>query len=108
MTTITVSDTGANVLANIAALQTASAKLTSITLTDTTTPTLAITAVQFTADATALGKITSAYNLTVSGVTAANAATVLSNTHVISITVSDTAANVLTNITALHTAASNT
>ena len=103
----TVSDTAANVVANLAVLQTqaVAGKLASITLTDSTTPTLALTAAQLAADATALGKITSAYNLTISGVLAANAATVAGTAHVTSETVSDTAANVVANLAALQTQA---
>ena len=58
------------------------AKLSSITLTDSSTPTLALTAAQYSADGTALGKITSAYNLTISGVTVANASAVAGAAHV--------------------------
>ena len=93
-----------NVVANIAALQTlaAGAKVSSITLTDSTTPTLALTAAQYSADTAALGKISSAYNLSISGVTATNAATVAGAAHVTSLTVSDTGANVVANIAALQ------
>ena len=44
VTSVLVVDTGANVATNIGALQTLGTKLTSIALTDGTTPTLAITA----------------------------------------------------------------
>ena len=110
VTSITVSDTAANVVANIAALQTLATgtQLSSIALTDGTTPTLALTAAQYSADSAALGKISSAYNLSVSGVSAANASTVAGNAHVTSMTVSDTGANVLTNIAALQTLATGT
>lgn len=110
VTSLTVSDTGANIVANIAALQTLAGgtKLSSIMLTDASTPTLALTAAQYTADTTALAKIGSAYNLSVSGVTAANASSVAGNSHVTSLTVSDTAANVLANIAALQTLATGT
>jgi Ca2+-binding RTX toxin-like protein len=103
-TLITVSDTAANVAANLAALEplAVSGQLTSITLTDSATPTLALTAAQFSADSAALTKISSAYDLSISGVLAANASTVAGAAHVTSITVSDTAANVLANISALE------
>ena len=71
------------------------------------TPTLSLTATQLTADATTLAKITGAYNLAVSAVLAANAATVATNTLVTSITVADTAANVTINIAALQTLAAS-
>ena len=100
-----VSDTAANVLANIVALETlaTNGELASIALTDSATPTFALTATQFTADAAALGKITSAYRLNVSTVAAANAATVAANTHVTTLTVSDSSGNVMTNLAALQT-----
>ena len=107
VTSLTVFDTGANVATNIAAIQTIVAKVSSITLTDGTTPTLPLTAAQYAADTAALAKITSAYNLSISGVTAANASTVAGAAHVTSITVSDTAQNVKNNIAALQTLATN-
>jgi len=102
VTSVTVSDTAADVLANIAALQALGSQLTSITLTDATTPTLALTATQLTTDSAVLGKISSAFSLTVSGVLAANAASVAGQAHVTTIAVSDTAADVLANIPALQ------
>ena len=110
VTSLTVSDTAANFVTNIAALQTLAGgtKLSSITLTDGTTPTLALTGAQYAADTAALGKISSAYNLTVSVVTAANASSVAGNTHVTSLTVADTGANFVSNIAALQTLAGGT
>ena len=93
VTAMTVVDTGANVATNLGTLQTDNAKITSITLTDSATPTLAITAAAFAADAGALGKIVSAYNLAVSAVTVANAVSTSNAAHVTSISVTDTAAN---------------
>lgn len=110
VTSITVSDTGANVVANIAALETlatSGSELSSITLTDSSTPTLALTASQYAADTAALAKITSAYNLSISGVSAANASTIASAAHVTSISVSDTGANIVANIAALETLATS-
>ena len=65
-------------------------------------PTLTVTAAQFSADAAALTKIVSAYNLIVTGVAAANAATVAAQPHVISETVADTSTNVVANLAALQ------
>jgi hypothetical protein len=64
-----VSDTAANVVKYLAQLQTqaTAGRITSIAFTDSTTPTLSLTGAQLTADATVLGKITSAYNLSVTG-----------------------------------------
>ncbi|MHB8271895.1 beta strand repeat-containing protein [Bradyrhizobium sp.] len=110
VTSMAVSDTGANVVTNIAALETLAtdAQLSSITLTDSTTPTLALTSAQYSADSAVLGKTGNSYNLSIFGVTAANAATVAGAAHVTSITVSDTSANIVTNIAALETLTTGT
>lgn len=55
--TIAISDTAANVAANLAALN-ADAHVTSIALTDAGTPALTLTVAQALTDTTALGKIT--------------------------------------------------
>jgi len=89
----TIADVSANVSANLAALQTSIAKIIGITLTDTTMPTLTLSAAQQAADNGVLGKITSNYDL--SGVLAGNVATLSSNSHLQSLTVADTAADVL-------------
>jgi hypothetical protein len=94
-------DSAANVAANIDALN-ADPHINSIALTDPTTPTLTITAAQLTSDATALGDIVSPYNLTVTGVAAANAAAVAATTHVTSVAVSDTGSDVAANLDALQ------
>ena len=71
-----LSNTAAWVSANLDALQAqfAAGGLASITLTDTTTPKLLITAAQMAADAGVLGKIKNAYWITASGVIGAAAA----------------------------------
>ena len=110
-----ISDTAADVTANFTTLETLAAAgllssvtltdrmtpISSVTSTDGMTPVLALTAAQYSADGAVLGKITSAYSLSISGVAAANASTVTGQPYVTSITVSDTAANVLANITTL-------
>ena len=65
---VTASDTAANVVASLAALETlaSAGKITSIMLTDPTTPTLTLTASQMTAYSAALNKITTPYNLALS------------------------------------------
>jgi hypothetical protein len=100
---LTVSDTAANVVANLTGLEGLYTKITSIVLTDGGTPNLAITGAQYSSDLTAINKITSAYTLTVSAVTGANATTVGGNSHVTSFTVSDTAANIGTQFASLLT-----
>ena len=95
---IQINDTAADVTASLDALEARASNLRglAITLTDVSTPTLSITATQFTNDATILSAITNSYNLDVSGVTVAQVATVAGNSHVGSgdIQVTDTAADV--------------
>jgi hypothetical protein len=64
---ITVSDTAAHVVTSIAALETQATggKLSSITLTDSGTPVLAVTGAQLNTDASAISKITGTYDETV-------------------------------------------
>ena len=102
MAAVTIADTSANIATNLNALLplVTANKITSITQTGTASA-LAITATQLTADATVLAKITGTYTLAVSGVTAGGTATVVANTHVTSLAVTDSAANMTTNLTAL-------
>ena len=100
---VSINDTAANVNAAIDTLQGLGTKLVAIVLTDGGTPTLSITGAQFTSDATAIAKITSAYSLSVSSVLAANVSTVGANSHVTAIAVVDTGANVAINLAALQT-----
>jgi hypothetical protein len=71
ITSLTVSDSAANVVANLDFLQTLAAqgKLSAITLTDGGSPVLAITPGEQSADALALRAITSAHSVTVSAPT---------------------------------------
>jgi hypothetical protein len=101
VTSFTISDSSADVSAAFTSLAT-DAKLTSITLTGTTTPVLSLTGVQYTADAAVLAKITGSYNLTVTGALASAAAGLQANTHVTSFTVSDSSADVANNIATLN------
>jgi hypothetical protein len=88
-----LSDSASNVSAAFAGLAT-DTKLTSITLTNTSTPALTVTAMQYSADASVLAKITSNYNLTVTGALASAAAGLQANTHVIAFSLSDNMADV--------------
>jgi hypothetical protein len=105
VTAVNVSDTAANVQANIATLQTyaAASQLTGIVFTDSGTAMLTFTAAQFSSDSTAIGKFSGTYDITVTGVLAANVASVVTNTHVTALTVVDSAANVAANIATLQT-----
>ncbi len=102
VSSMTVTDTGANIVANIGTLQNNAAKITSITQSNLGTA-LALTATQLIANSTALSKIIGNYTLTVSGVTGATVASTAANTHVSSMTVTDTGANIVANIAALQT-----
>lgn len=107
MSSVTVTDIAANVVANLAGLQSlaAASHLGTITLSDSTKPTLTLTDAQLTLDATAIGKIGSAYNLSVTAATAAQAASLASNAHLTSVAVSDTAANVVAGLAGLQSLA---
>ena len=87
----TISDTAANVQGALTALL-SDTKLTAITLTDASKPTMTLTAAAYAADTAALAKITSAYNLSVTAATVGQAAAL--QTAVSSFSISDTAANV--------------
>jgi hypothetical protein len=102
VSSMTVTDTGANIVANIGTLQNNAAKITSITQSNLGTA-LALTATQLIANSTALSKISGNYTLTVSGVTGTTVASTAANTHVSSMTVTDTGANIVANIAALQT-----
>jgi len=99
VTSFSVFDSSTNLAGNIAALN-GEGKLSSIAATDSNP--LQITYAQFTGDQTALGKLSNTRKVSVSGVTAANAATVQTNTHVALFQVSDTAANVKATLSSLN------
>ena len=106
--TVGITDTAADVGAGLGGLQTlaAASKLGAITLTNGGTPSFSLTAAQLTADKTALGKIASSFSLAITGSTAAAAASVSATADVASVAISDSAANVLANLTSLETLAS--
>jgi len=99
-----VADNAADVQANLSSLQAMAVAglLGSVTLTDFGSPNLALTAAQLTADSAALADITSEYTLTVSGVSAASAAAVAQQAHVLSIAVADSGANLSANLDSLN------
>ena len=103
LTTVAVSDTSVTIAKNLDNLQTNITKITGLTQTDVGTA-LNITATQLSKDGQALGLLNAvAYKLNVSEVLAGNAANVLlDSTHVSSIQVSDTSANITTNLDVLQ------
>ena len=99
VTGFTVSDTLANVAGGIAAWN-GDTRLTAITLTNTGA--LPLTYAQLTANTVALSKLPGLYTLAVTGVPAANAVAMQGNSHVVSFSVADTAANTGVAVTALN------
>ncbi len=103
VSSITVSSSGAAILSNLAALQTAAAHITAITNTDAAP--LAVTYAQWSADKTALDLVNT--GLTLKGLSAGNAATVLADSHVSSVTVRDTSAHIISALDSLETGAAH-
>jgi len=101
-------DSAANVQTNLDSLQTLAAggKLISIGLTDSGTPSLTVTASQFTNDSTVLADLTGSYRLVVTGVLAANTPTLAANSQISALAVSDSASHVSGNLDQLQTLAS--
>jgi hypothetical protein len=100
ITSFSIADTAANVVAALASLVT-DTKLTSIALTDASTPTLSLTAAQYAADTGVLAKIGSAFKLTVTGATAAGAAVLQAAAQVTGFTIGDSSANISAALTTL-------
>ena len=95
----TVRDLGSNVLTNIANLT--AAKITSISLSDTN-PTLATTGLNFGFYYATFGKISSAYQLTLTGTTTADAASSAAISHLVgTVVVSDGFANIVSKASTL-------
>ncbi len=101
---VAVSDSAANISANLDGLQAVAAagKLGAVTLTDGGTPTVTLSASQFTADAAALAQISGNYHVTVTGIAVANAAGTLAQGGVTAVGVTDSAANVQAALDALQ------
>ena len=96
---IKVADTVAAITADLDKLN-AAANIKSISFTDATPSPLVITFTQLGADVAALAKLPSTYQLVVKDVPAAQIATVSTNTHVVSMAVVDSTANLLSLISA--------
>ncbi len=96
-----ISDTGAAIATNIDNLQLNLVNITSLTQSDAAA--LAITASQLSSDAGVLGLLKpNTYTLNVSGATTANYATVLANSHVSSVVISDTGAAIVLALDAIQ------
>ena len=105
VSSVSFSDTAKKIANNLDKLQALGSKLTSISIGPPNV--LAIKASQLTSAADVLNKITDSYHLTVSGVSAANMATVLSNPHVNSISITDIGVNVASQLNNLQDNASS-
>ncbi|MDE2260223.1 MAG: NF038122 family metalloprotease, partial [Betaproteobacteria bacterium] len=101
ISSIAVSDSAANIASSLDQLQALGSKLVSVTITDPANP-LSISATQVTNDAGALADISGNYSLAVSGVTATNLNTVLSNSHVSPVSITDTNADFIANLNTLN------
>lgn len=98
--TLAVSDSSSNIAQYLDVLN-SSAKVATITQVGTTNP-LQITAAQLISDQTALSKIAGTYSLSLANVGAAAATGLAANTKVVSMAISDTGANIASNLDALH------
>ena len=96
-----ISDTSANIAAQWDALNSLGPKLKQITQTGTAT-TMAISATQLSQSAATLAKISGAYSLAVSDVTADNATSIAAQTNVASLAVLDSSANISAKLDALN------
>jgi uncharacterized delta-60 repeat protein len=102
VTSISVADTAAHIVGNLATLNSLGSVLTGMTVTDSNP--LTVTAYEFTNFYNALSTIAGSYSLTLSGstaLTAAQASTTVAG-HFSSLSVGDTAANVAANLDALQ------
>lgn len=97
----TISDSAADVSGALDALS-GDSKLTGITLTGTSTQSLAITGLQYANDEATLSLISGSYSLNVSGALASQAVALQGDSHVTSFTVTDTAADVAAALAALN------
>ena len=106
VTSITLADSAANITANLSQLEDVfkAGKLSGITLTDPGVPVLTLSDSQLSSDGGVLGLITSPFTLSVTGVLAADAASLAANPLVQSLSVSDTAASVAANLSGLEAA----
>ena len=101
---LAISDSAANVAANLDSLEAlyAAGRITGISLTDTGTTVLSITGAQLAEDSGVLQSITSFYDLEVTGLTAAAAIKLNASGSIAELYVSDSAANVTASLDGLQ------
>ena len=101
VTTVAVADTAANIASHLDALEALGDTLISVTRTGTANVmTLAVN--QLTDDSDVLAKMANSFNVAVTGVTAANAASIAATNNVSSLKVSDNSANIALQWETLH------
>jgi hypothetical protein len=100
-TKVTISDTSANIAKNLDALGKLANNINQITQSDPSVV-MDVTASQQSKLGTLFGKFSTNYQLNVSGVTASAAAGLSANSHVATLTVSDTSSNITTQLNALQ------
>ena len=96
-----VTDTGANILAKLSDLKAAGPKISTLNLSDPSN-TLGMTYTQWAGHQGTLGKIAQNYSVSVSNVSAANAASVAANTRVQSLAVSDSMTRINSSLDSLQ------
>ncbi|MGZ5017164.1 MAG: NF038122 family metalloprotease [Methylobacter sp.] len=99
---VQIIDTAAHIQSNLDALQTlaAAAKISAFTITDT--PSLTVAASQLSSDAGALSHLPGNYSLTVTSVSAVNATAIAGQSHIASVAISDSVANIAGNLNSLQ------
>ena len=102
VTGVSLSGSAFNIVDNLTALSAASNKLQTISITDTSPATLAMTYSQWNQYQVTLAKITSPYKVSISDVSATNAGSVASDQRVISLSVLDSTQNINTNLDSLQ------
>lgn len=98
---MTVTDTASALVGQLDALKAAGNKVSSIVLT-TVPASLALTAAQWSAHQTTLGKISTGFSVALSGVSASSAAALAADARVASLAVNDTTARIQANLAALQ------
>ena len=92
---VSLTDTSSQLISHLDELQAVNNRLGKITFTDSTSPTITLSAQQYWADHTVFSKITSGYQLVLSNETASYAIKDAINSHLSAITISDSAWHVL-------------
>ena len=101
VTSLTVTDTSANISSNLDQLESNISKITSISQTDLSTP-ISVTSTQFTNDSKAISLINGAYSLNVTAVSISSFSSTIANNSVNTVSITDTDANFVANLSNLN------